>query len=157
VKINSTDGGALNTTDLAIQLFSTGETTGNSFAMFGVVNNFQLNSAALLTNKVIELSEPTTTTSPSRVTRSNSRINGCVIGAPDKGCLTTDVAQPKFNFYDERQASLFDADKSSTIAVSPLVGRGNDGLIVDVASPPISMDVTECRPDDSTCTANKGK
>jgi filamentous hemagglutinin family protein len=157
VEINSTANGLPNQSDLALQLFSTGDSpAANSFAMFGVVNNFRLNTAALLTNKVIQLSEPADANNISRVNRSNSRINGCVIGAPDKGCLTTDVAQPKFNFYDERKVALFDADNSATIAVSPLIGRGNDGLIVDVANAPVDIDSIECRPDDSTCTANKG-
>ncbi len=157
VEINSTANGLPNQSELALQLFSTGDSpAANSFAMFGVVNNFRLNTAALLTNKVIQLSEPKDTSNTSRINRSNSRINGCVIGAPDKGCLTTDVAQPKFNFYDERKVALFDADNSATIAVSPLIGRGNDGLIVDVANAPVDIDSIECRPDDSTCTANKG-
>ena len=157
VSINSTPGGLPNQSDLALQLFSTGDSpTTNSFAMFGEVNNFKLNTAALLTNKVIQISDPADTKNISRVTRSNSRINGCIIGAPDRGCLTTDVAQPKFNFYDERKVALFDADNSATIAVSPLIGRGNDGLIVAVANAPVDIDSIECRPDDSSCTANKG-
>ncbi|MBX9662994.1 hypothetical protein [Novosphingobium sp.] len=157
VEINSIENGLPNQSDLALQLFSAGDSpTSNSFAMFGVVNNFRLNTAAILSNKVIQLSDPADTNNISRVNRSNSRINGCVIGAPDKGCLTTDVAQPKFNFYDERKVALFDAGDSATIAVSPLIGRGNDGLIVDVANAPVDIDSIECRPDDSSCTANKG-
>ncbi|MFD2401488.1 filamentous hemagglutinin N-terminal domain-containing protein [Novosphingobium soli] len=155
VLINSPANGQPDQTALALRLISTGETGNNSFAMFGVVNNFTNSTAALLTNEAIEIVNPTGDPNDFRVTRASSRFNGCVIGAPDRGCLSTDIPQPNFNFYDERQIALFDADDDTTIAVSPLIGRGNEGLIVNVADAPVGIDTLECRPENPECPAAK--
>ncbi|MEE4452435.1 filamentous hemagglutinin N-terminal domain-containing protein [Novosphingobium resinovorum] len=157
VSINSVTGGAPEQTTLALRLISTGDEGNNAFAMFGVVNNFSDTTAALLTNEAIQIVNPTGNSDDVRITRSNSRINGCVIGAPDRGCLATDVPQPNFNFYDERKIALFDTEEDTTIAISPLIGRGNDGLIVNVADAPVGIDTLECRPDDPQCTTKEGK
>ncbi|HUD30381.1 MAG TPA: hypothetical protein VMQ93_16045, partial [Novosphingobium sp.] len=156
VLINSPPGGLPDQTALALRLVSTGEGGNNSFAMFGVVNNFSGTPAALLTNEAIEIVNPTGDPNDFRVTRASSRINGCVIGAPDRGCLATDIPQPNFNLYDERKVALFDVEDEGTIAVSPLIGRGNDGLIVNVADAPVGIDTIECRPEDPSCPAKEG-
>jgi filamentous hemagglutinin family protein len=157
VLINAPVGGVPDQTALALRLISTGESGNNSFAMFGVVNGLQGSTAALLTNQSVEIVNPTGNLNDFRVTRASSRLNGCVIGAPDRGCLSTDVPQPNFNFYDERRIALFDVDDQSTIAISPLIGRGNDGLIVNVADAPVGIDTIECRPEDPTCPAKEGQ
>lgn len=156
VLINSPAAGLPQQTALALRLVSTGENGNNSFAMFGVVNNFFGTSAALLTNDAIQIVNPTGDLNDFRITRASSRINGCVIGAPDRGCLATDIPQPNFNLYDERKIALFDVDDDQTIAVSPLIGRGNDGLIVNVADAPVGIDTIECRPEDPNCPAKEG-
>jgi filamentous hemagglutinin family protein len=157
VLINAPVGGVPDQTALALRLISTGESGNNSFAMFGVVNGLQGSTAALLTNQSVEIVNPTGNLNDFRVTRASSRLNGCVIGAPDRGCLSTDVPQPNFNFYDERRIALFDVDDQSTIAISPLIGRGNDGLIVNVADAPVGIDTIECRSEDPTCPAKEGQ
>ncbi|WP_232496122.1 filamentous hemagglutinin N-terminal domain-containing protein [Novosphingobium kaempferiae] len=156
VLINSPAAGLPQQTALALRLVSTGEGGNNSFAMFGVVNNFFGTSAALLTNDAIQIVNPSGDLNDFRITRASSRINGCVIGAPDRGCLATDIPQPNFNLYDERKIALFDVDDDQTIAVSPLIGRGNDGLIVNVADAPVGIDTIECRPEDPNCPAKEG-
>jgi hypothetical protein len=157
VLINSPIGGLPDQTALALRLVSTGQDGNNSFAMFGVVNNFSGTPAALLTNEAIEIINPTGNPNDFRVTRASTRLNGCIIGAPDRGCLATDIPQPNFNLYDERKIALFDVDDESTIAISPLIGRGNDGLIVNVADAPVGIDTIECRPEDTNCPAKEGK
>ncbi|WDF73086.1 filamentous hemagglutinin N-terminal domain-containing protein [Novosphingobium sp. KACC 22771] len=154
VQINS--AGGTNPTALAIRLISTGDTPANSFAMFGTVDGFSGTSAATLTNAAIELA-PAGSLNAFRVSRANSRINGCAIGAPDKGCLTTDVAQPNFNLYDERKVAVFNFKSGDTLAVTPLIGRGNDSLIVNVADAAVSLDTIECRPSDTNCPPKGGK
>lgn len=157
VEINSPAGKVPTLEELALRLVSTGDTDTNSFAMFGKVNGFIDTSAALLGNQAVEISNPEGDPNSVRITRSASRLNGCIIGAPDKGCLATDIPQPQFNLYDERVVALFDADDDSTIAVSPLIGRGNDGLIVNVADAPVGIDTIECRPEDPNCPTKEGE
>jgi len=156
VRINS-ESGVPTQTELALRLISTGDTTPNSFSMFGIVNGFLGTSAALLGNQAVQISNPAGDPNVARITRANSRLNGCLIGSPDKGCLATDVPQPNFDLYDERAAALFDVDDDSTIAVSPLIGRGNDGLIVNVADAPVGIDTIECRPEEPNCPAKEGE
>jgi filamentous hemagglutinin family protein len=155
VLINSPVGGVPDQTALALRLISTGETGTNAFAMFGVVNNFTGTTAAILTNDAVQITS--SGGGDFRIKRVASRLNGCIIGAADRGCLATDVPQPNFNFYDERKVALFDVDKDPTIAISPLIGRGNDGLIVNVADAPVGIDTIECRPEDPNCPAKEAK
>jgi filamentous hemagglutinin family protein len=155
VLINSPVSGVPDQTALALRLISTGETGTNAFAMFGVVNNFTGTTAAILTNDAVQITS--SGGGDFRIKRVASRLNGCIIGAADRGCLATDVPQPNFNFYDERKVALFDVDKDPTIAISPLIGRGNDGLIVNVADAPVGIDTIECRPEDPNCPAKEAK
>lgn len=156
VMINSTPNGLPDQSTLALTLVSTGDAGNNSFTIFGLVNNFLGTTAAILRNDVIQIIDPNGDPNVSRVTRATSRINGCIIGAPDKGCLTTDVVQPNFELYDERKIALFGTD-DGTIAVNPLIGRGNDGLIVNIADAPVDIDTIECRKDDPNCPAKEGE
>lgn len=157
VLINSTLGGVPTQTETALRLVSTGDDGANAFAMFGIVNNFQGTTAALLTNEAIQIVNPSGNANDFRITRATSRLNGCVIGAPDKGCLSTDVPQPNFDLYDERGVAVFDAGDDGSLSVSPLIGRGNDGLIVNIADAPVGIDTLECRPEDVRCPAKEGQ
>ena len=136
-------------TNLALQLFSTGDNRDNSFAIFGTINGFIGRAAGVLPNEVLNIAE----SSPRvlRVTQSNTRVNGCVIGSPDRGCLITDVPRADFRLYDERQTQLITAAEDPSLYANPLIGRGNEGLIVDIADVPVGIDTIECPEDDPNC------
>ncbi|WP_167737530.1 hypothetical protein, partial [Sphingomonas parva] len=138
---------------LALQLYSTGEDGGNSFALFGRVNGFVGRSAGVLPNENLEIADLAGGTRIVRITQANSRVNGCVIGSPDRGCLTTDPPRPNLSIYDERQTQLFGSAEDPGLFFNPLVGRGNEGLIVDIADVPVGIDTIECDPNDATCPA----
>ncbi len=134
---------------LALELFSQGDDNLDSFAIFGTINGFIGRTAGVLPNAVLNIG----TLSPRnlRVTQSRSRVNGCVIGSPDRGCLIIDLPPPEINTLDERQAqSLISTDDPSEF-LNPLVGRGNEGLILDIAQIPVGIDMLECAADDPTC------
>ncbi|MBA2920559.1 filamentous hemagglutinin N-terminal domain-containing protein [Sphingomonas sp. MAH-20] len=134
-------------TDPSLQLFSTGDNVSNSFAMFGTVNGLVSSAAAVPPVFFDDVGGRRT----NRVTQVNSRVNGCVIGAPDKGCLNTDPPRPNFSVYDQRQTQLFGRAEDASLFFNPLIGRGNEGLIVDIADAPVGIDTIDCPPDDASC------
>ncbi|WBH16707.1 filamentous hemagglutinin N-terminal domain-containing protein [Sphingomonas radiodurans] len=142
-------GGGNSVDQTALQLYSTGDFKDNSFAVFGTVNGFVGRAAGVLPNEVLNIADPNPRTL--RITQSNSRVNGCVIGSPDRGCLITDVPRTEFRLYDERQTQLFTTADDASIYANPLVGRGNEGLIVDIADVPVGIDTIECPEDEPNC------
>ncbi len=143
--------------NLALQLFSSGDGGGNSFALFGTINGFIGRSAGILPNESIEIATPLSVPRVTRITQSSSRVNGCVIGSPDKGCLVTDPPRPNLSIYDARQTQLFQAADDPSGYVNPLVGRSNEGLIVDIANPAVSIDTIDCGPDGRSCATGGEK
>ena len=69
-----------------------------------------------------------------RITQSNSRVNGCVIGSPDKGCLITETPPPIVKLFDERQSQLFGVSDDLDVPFDPLVGSNNEALIGDIGT-----------------------
>ena len=135
--------------DVALELFSQGDDNLDSFAIFGEINGFTGRTAGVLPNSVLNIG----TLSPRelRVTQARSRVNGCVIGSPDRGCLIVDLPPPEISTIDERQAQdLISTDDPSEF-LNPLVGRGNEGLILDIAQVPVGIDTMECEEDDPSC------
>jgi hypothetical protein len=122
---NSAIGGANDPARL--RLFSTGETPANSFGIFARINGRIGRSAALLPIQVLDIG----TDGQLRITQVNSRLNGCVLGAPDKGCLTNDTPVPNLDLFDERQANLLTSDISVKLDFDPLTGANNESLFVD--------------------------
>ena len=145
--LNSGAGNALD--QAALMLYSTGDQRDNSFAIFGTINGFVGRAAGVLPNEVLNIAD----TNPRvlRITQSNSRVNGCVIGSPDRGCLVTDVPRTEFRLYDERQTALFTTADDASLYANPLIGRGNEGLIVDIADVPVGIDTIECPEDEPNC------
>jgi hypothetical protein len=129
-----------NSDALALQLFSTGDAAQNVFAMFGRVNGFADRAAGLLPNSNVEISAGGVV----RVTRASSRLNGCVIGSPERGCLQTDVAVPDFALRAQVQTALVAQAQDNSLFFNPLVGRGNEGLIVDIVEAPVNLDRIDC-------------
>jgi len=136
------DQAGLNSDALALQLFSTGDAVQNVFALFGRVNGFADRAAGLLPNSNVEISAGGLV----RVTRASSRLNGCVIGAPERGCLQTDVAVPDFALRAQVQTGLVAQAQDNSLFFNPLVGRGNEGLIVDIVEAPVNLDRIDCPP-----------
>ncbi|QZH74550.1 MAG: filamentous hemagglutinin N-terminal domain-containing protein [Erythrobacter sp.] len=134
---------------LALELFSQGDDNLDSFALFGEINGFIGRTAGVLPNAVLNIG----TLSPRelRVTQSRSRVNGCVIGSPDRGCLIVDLPPPEITTIDERQAQSLISTGDPSEFLNPLVGRGNEGLILDIAQIPVGIDMLECDADDPTC------
>jgi hypothetical protein len=141
------------TGSLALQLFSTGERTDNSFLLFGSINGFVGRAAGILPNSSLEIRSGGVT----RIAQGNARVNGCVIGSPDRGCLVTDSAPPNFAIYDQRQTQIFGFADDPLLFFNPLVGRGNEGLIVDIADAPVGIDTIECDPSKGPCAASGPK
>jgi hypothetical protein len=139
------------TSDLALQLFSTGDNKDNSFALFGRINGFIGRAAGILPNENLEISSGEGTGRVIRITQSSSRVNGCVIGSPDKGCLVTDPPRPNFSISDERQSQLFGATENAELLFNPLVGRANEGLFVDIVDAPVGIDTLQCEPGEENC------
>lgn len=131
-----------NSNALALQLFSGGEAKQNVFALFGRVNGFSDRAAGLLPNANVEISSGGVI----RVTRASSRLNGCVIGSPERGCLQTDVAVPDFTLRSQVQTALVAQAQDDSLFFNPLVGRGNEGLIVDIVEAPVNLDRIDCPP-----------
>ncbi|MFC3174575.1 filamentous hemagglutinin N-terminal domain-containing protein [Novosphingobium bradum] len=141
----------------ALALFSTGNTGTNSFALFGSINGFVGRPAGLLPNGALEIYTVTGANRFIRVRQANSRVNGCVIGSPDKGCLIIDAPRPDLNLQDERKMQLFAQDDGDGALINPLVGRGNEGLIVGVADAPLAVPAApECNPAEADCPAPQG-
>ena len=141
---------------LALQLFSGGDGTSNSFALFGQINGFSQRSAGILPEAVLNFSSGSGGSRFVRITQSNSRVNGCVIGSPDKGCLIIDTPPPNFTLFDERQTQLFTAPDNSTIAYSPLVGRSNEGLITGIGAAELGSGTAQCQPGGERPCSNGG-
>ncbi|MET0308992.1 MAG: filamentous hemagglutinin N-terminal domain-containing protein [Sphingomonas sp.] len=144
-------------TALALQLFSTGDRADNSFALFGHINGFFGRAAGILPNESIQFASIGGNPRITRIAQGNSRLNGCVIGSPDKGCLVTDPPRPNFSIYDQRQTQLFGMADDPLLFFNPLVGRGNEGLIVDIADAPVGIDTIECDPSKGPCTTGAPK
>jgi len=127
VELNLTTPAA-NGTSPVLELRSLGDAPANSFALFGTINGFVGRTAGLLPNTVLEFVDPARTV---RITQSNSRVNGCVIGSPDRGCLITDAPPPTLRLFDQRQLQLFGVADDLTIPFEPSVGSSNEALIGD--------------------------
>jgi hypothetical protein len=83
-------------------------------------------------------------------------VNSCVIGSPDRGCIITDAPRPNFKLSDERQSQLFVATDDNSISVNPLIGRGNDALIVGIANAPVNLPPPDCKDGDTSCGTAEG-
>ncbi len=128
---------------VALSLDASGSTL-NAFALFGKLNGFIDRPAGLLPETVIQFSAETGNVRTVLISQSNSRVNGCVIGSPDKGCLVTDVPNPSIRLFDERQAQIFNTADDNRVVLDPLIGTNNEGLIGDIASPSLSYENPEC-------------
>ncbi|WP_213982304.1 hypothetical protein, partial [Sphingomonas sp. dw_22] len=144
-------------TGLALQLFGPGDRTDNSFALFGTINGFIGRGAGILPNEIIEIWAAGGNPRVVRIAQGNARLNGCVIGSPDKGCLVNDPPRPNFSIYDQRQTQLFGMADDPLLFFNPLVGRGNEGLIVDIADAPVGIDTIECDPANGPCPQGEPK
>ncbi|MFM6932584.1 MAG: filamentous hemagglutinin N-terminal domain-containing protein [Novosphingobium sp.] len=136
---------------------STPAGTEDAFGMFGKINGYIGRTAGLLPETVILYSTGTGTSRTVLITQSNSRINGCVIGSPDKGCLITDVQPPALKLFDERQAQIFSTgDEDLRIILDPLVGTNNEALLGDLAVPTLNYEAPTCElKADKTCKETK--
>ena len=139
------------TSHLALQLFSTGDRANNSFALFGNINGFIGRAAGILPSQNLEFATDSGSGRVLRITQSSSRVNGCVIGSPDRGCLVTDPPRPGLSIYEGRQIQLFGATENPDLLFNPLVGRGNEGLFVDIADAPVGIDTLQCQPGEENC------
>ena len=126
-----------------LALGSSGETAPNGFAIFGRINDRGGNNAALLGPEVIPLEN---------VNRSNTRINGCLIGSGG-GCLITAFGTPPLNEFDESDANILQSAEELEERFSPIVGTNNEALFtgVDEADEP-AFDC-ESDPDNPQCPA----
>jgi len=127
--------GGTTTGPVALQLFGPGDTgsaggAGDSFALFGTINGAVERSAGLLPESVIQFAggQPRVV----RVTQANARVNGCVIGSPDRGCLNVDSPPPLIRLFDERQIQLFGTEENPDILFEPLIGTNNEALVGDL-------------------------
>ena len=141
--------------DLALELFSQGDDGLDSFALFGEINGFIGRTAGVLPNSVLNIG--TLNPRQLRVTQARSRVNGCVIGSPDRGCLIVDLPPPEITTIDERQTQRLISTDDPSAFLNPLVGRGNEGLILDIAQIPVGIDMLDqCDPEDEACQAQEG-
>lgn len=138
---------------LALLLRSVGETPTNAFGLFGTINGFVGRTAGLLPAAVIDFAVSTAGNRVTRITQSNSRVNGCVIGSPDRGCLVTDVPPPNLNLFDERQLQLFGVADDLTIPFEPPIGTSNEALIGDFTTTGGVVDPDCTVPGDARCPA----
>ncbi len=145
-----------NTSTLALELFSSGDATGrNAFAFFGTINGFQSRPAAILPAAVIQYATDGTTGRIVRITQTNSRLNGCIIGSPDAGCLITISPAPAVKLFDERQAAVFGTTDDANVPFDPLVGSNNEALMGDIGSG--KAEPEECTPDETGACPSEGK
>ncbi|MDP3908194.1 hypothetical protein, partial [Novosphingobium sp.] len=129
----------------------------DAFALFGTINGFIGRSAGLLPESVVQFSTGSGSARTVLITQSNSRINGCVIGSPDKGCLVTDVQPPALKLFDERQAQIFSTgDDDGRVLLDPLIATNNEALIGDLAVPTLNYEVPACELTDAG-ECDKGK
>ena len=125
-----------------LTLYSTGETPLNSIGLFGTVNGFTGNAAGLLPNDVVMFRDAGA--GNARITRSASRLNGCAIGAPEQGCLTTQSPPPVLRLFDERQALIFRTADDAILPFDPLIGTNNESLFIDFGGVSLPYDDAEC-------------
>ena len=134
-----------------LDLFSSGDTAPNGFALFGVINGREGNEAALLGPEVIRLTD---------TNRNNTRINGCAVGSGGGGCLISAVGTPNVAVFDERQANILNTADDLELPFDPIVGTNNEALFTGISSidevmdePEIDCsaepDAPECRDDES--------
>ncbi len=128
---------------IALSLDGSGQ-TANAFGLFGKINGFINSTAGLLPETVIVYSSGTGTGRTVLISQASSRLNGCVIGSPDKACLVTDVPPPSIRLFDERQAQIFNTAEDDRTVLDPLIGTNNEGLIGDIASPSLSYEDPNC-------------
>ena len=120
----------------------------DAFALFGTINGFVSRTAALLPETITKYSDGTGSARVVFITQPNSRINGCVIGSPDKGCLIIDVQPPALRMFDERQVAVFSTgDEDTRVTLDPLVGTNNEALIGDIAVPALNYEPPQCETD----------
>lgn len=117
-----------------LELRSFGSETRNAFALFGTINGFQGRTAGALPGAVVEFADDGSSGRLVRISQPDSRLNGCVIGSPDRGCLVTDIPPPAIRFLDERQLQLFGVADDLTVPFDPLVGTANETLIGDITT-----------------------
>jgi hypothetical protein len=129
-----------------LALGSTGEAAPNGFALFGRINERGGNNAALLGPDVIPLNN---------VNRSNTRINGCLIGSGG-GCLITAFGPPPLNEFDESEANILQSAEELEDRFSPIVGTNNEALFTGVGSiDEVAEPAFDCEsdPDNPQCPA----
>ncbi|KPF69577.1 hypothetical protein IP88_11595, partial [alpha proteobacterium AAP81b] len=125
----------LSVTALALTLNSGGTLVpNNAFAAFGRVNGFINRTVAVLPAAVVSFADGTGGTRVTRLVLANSRINGCVVGSPGRGCLIQDIPPPQLRILDERNLQLFDPNVDLTVPFNPLVGTNNETLIGDITT-----------------------
>ena len=132
--------------------------SSNTFALFGKINGFVGRPAGLLPEVVLSYSTSPAVPRVVKITQQNSRVNGCVIGSPDKGCLITDTPPPTINMFDERQVQIFDTGNGDNrVVLDPVVGANNEALIGDIATPQLNYDLPNCKPGQIGCREGKRK
>lgn len=116
----------------------------NAFALFGSINGFDGQAAALLGNAVIGVN--------GEILLDASRINGCVIGS-GADCLTTIVGSVVMTVPRE-VVSLLVAEEGLLVPFDPLVGTNNESLFSDAASAPADDKECEQRDANGVCVSN---
>lgn len=116
----------------------------NAFALFGSINGFDGQAAALLGNAVIGVNGD--------ILLDASRINGCVIGS-GADCLTTIVGSVVMTVPRE-VVSLLVAEDGLLVPFDPLVGTNNESLFSDAASAPADEKECEQRDANGVCVSN---
>jgi hypothetical protein len=129
-----------------LNLGSTGDNAPNGFALFGVINGRSGNSAALLGPEVIRLQN---------VNRSNTRINGCLVGSGGGGCLITQFGTAPVNQFDENAANVLRTAEEFQDPFDPIVGTNNEALFISGSiDEPIEPEVDcESDPENPQCPA----
>ena len=123
-------------------LTSSGDSAANGFAIFGEINGRTGSQAAVLGPDVIVLKE---------VNRSNTRINGCVVGSSG-GCLVNAVATPNLNVFDSSQVNILRTADDLALSFDPVVGTNNEALFAGLASiDPIAEDAACEDPNSERC------
>ncbi|PZU10122.1 filamentous hemagglutinin N-terminal domain-containing protein [Sphingomonas sp.] len=100
----------------------------NAFAMFGKINNIGSTATSLLGGNMLVIG--------GEVSRSNSRANGCLIGAAGGGCLSASIVQPTLSVFDTSRAAIFRTGDDLTLPFDPSVGTSNEALFSDISSVP---------------------
>jgi filamentous hemagglutinin family protein len=108
-----------------LNLSSTGDTAPNGFALFGRINGIGGNQAALLGPTAIPLED---------VNRSNTRVNGCLVGSGGGGCLVSNVSTPPVNQFDEGEANILQSAEDLEDRFAPIVGTNNEALFTGISS-----------------------